>query len=70
MSNKEFIHQRICIYADKDFDPAVDVQVEEVLRSKFNIHLPQRKSMDESLESATSDHGIIELILQYRAMDT
>ena len=68
MESKEFIHQRICIYADKDFDPAVDTQVAEVLRSKFNIHLPQRTSLNKSLESATSDHEIIGLILQYRRM--
>lgn len=70
MGNKEFIHQRICIYTDKDFDPAVDEQVVEVLRSKFNIHLPQRASMTESLEAAISDHEIIGLILQYRTMDS
>ena len=69
MANKEFIRQRIRIYADKDFDPAVDAQVEEALRSRFNIHLPQRTSMNESLASATSDHEIIGLILQYRSMD-
>ena len=68
MENKEFIHQRIRIYADKDFDPAVDAHVKAVLSSKFNIHLPQRTSMNESLVSATSDHEIISLILQYRTM--
>jgi DNA polymerase I-like protein with 3'-5' exonuclease and polymerase domains len=70
MTNKKFIHQRICIYANKDFDPAVDEQVAEVLRSKFNICLPQRASMNKSLQSARSDHEIIGLILQYRTMDT
>lgn len=69
MGNKEFTRQRICIYADKDIDPAVDEQVEEVLRSKFNIHLPQRRSMNESLESATTEHEIIDLILKYRTMN-
>ena len=69
MSNKEFIHKRICIYAGKDFDPSIDEQVSKVLRSKFNIHLPQRASMESSLESAISDHEIISLILQYRTMD-
>ena len=68
MLNREFIHQRICIYAGKDFDPTNDEHVKEVLRSKFNIHLPQRTSMDDSLESATGDHEIVELILQYRTM--
>ena len=68
MANKEFIYQRIRIYAGKEFNPDVDEQVEEVLRSKFNIHLPQRTSINESLASATSDHEIIGLILQYRTM--
>jgi len=68
MANKDFIYQRIRIYAGKEFDPTVDKQVEEVLRSKFNIHLPQRTSINESLVSATSDHEIINLILQYRTM--
>lgn len=68
MVSKEFIHRRICIYAGKEFDPTIDEHVEEVLRSKFNIHLPQRPSLNKSLASATSDHEIIGLILQYRTM--
>jgi len=68
MANKDFIYQRICIYTGKEFDPAVDEQVLAVLRSKFNIHLPQRTSINESLTSAISDHEIIDLILQYRLM--
>lgn len=69
MTNKEFILQRICIYAGKDFDPTVDAQVFQVLRSKFNIHLPQRATMEASLESTISDHEILDLILKYRVMD-
>ena len=68
MENKKFIYQRIGIYAGKEFDPSIDNQVEEVLRSKFNIHLPQRPTMNESLGSAISDHEIIGLILEYRSM--
>jgi DNA polymerase I-like protein with 3'-5' exonuclease and polymerase domains len=68
MDSKEFIHKRICIYAGRDIDPNSDEQVEDGLRSKFNIYLPQRKSMNESLASAKSDHEIIGLILKYRAM--
>ena len=68
MATKEFIYQRMCIYAGKEFDPTVDQQMEEVLRTNFNIRLPQRRSMNESLASATSDHEIIRLILQYRTM--
>jgi DNA polymerase I-like protein with 3'-5' exonuclease and polymerase domains len=66
MTNKDFILQRICVYAGKEFDPSVDRQVEEILRSKFNIHLPQRRSINESLASTISDHEIIDLLLQYR----
>ena len=69
MATKEFILQRICIFTDKDFNPSDDKQVKEVLRSKFNIHLPQRTSMNDALTSTTSDHEIIGLILQYRTMD-
>lgn len=68
MPNKEFIHQRICNFAGKEFDPSIDETVVEVLRSQFNIRLPQRASMDESLKSTNSDHEIIGLILQYRAI--
>ena len=68
MDSKEFVHKRICIYTGRDIDPNSDEQVEDVLRSKFNIYLPQRKSMNESLASAKSDHEIIGLILKYRAM--
>lgn len=68
MSNKEFIHQRICNFAGDDFDPSVDEQVTEVLRTEFNIHLPQRTSMDESLRATNSDHEIVGLILQYREL--
>lgn len=69
MANKDFILQRICIYAGREFDPLSDKQVAEVLRTKFNIRLPQRASLNESLASAISDHEIIRLILQYRTMD-
>lgn len=48
-------------------DPNSDKQVEEMLRRKFNIHLPQRPSMNESLASTISDHEILGLLLEYRA---
>ncbi|MGB3620583.1 hypothetical protein FT643_14660 [Ketobacter sp. MCCC 1A13808] len=68
MADKDFIHQRICVFAGKDIDPDSDAQVEEVLRSKFDISLPQRRSLNESLASTASDHEIINLILEYRTM--
>ena len=68
MDSKELVHKRICTYAGKNIDPNSDEQVKDILRFKFNIHLPQRNSMDEALASATSDHEIIGLILKYRTM--
>jgi DNA polymerase I-like protein with 3'-5' exonuclease and polymerase domains len=67
MANKAFILQRICIFAGKEFDPDSDEQVIEVLRDKFALSLPQRRSMEESLQAVASDHDIIGLILEYRA---
>jgi len=68
MSNKAFMLQRICIFAGKEIDPLEDAQVEAVLRDKFNLHLPQRRSLDESLASVASDLEIVSLIIQYRAL--
>jgi len=68
MASKDFILQRINIFAGKKIDPYVDKQVHEMLKEKFDIMLPQRRSMNESLSSTTSDHEVIELILQYRTM--
>lgn len=68
MANKDYIYQRILIYAGKEFDPSSDEQVEKILRDKFNIYLPQRASFNEALASDISDHEIISLIIQYRAI--
>jgi len=65
--NKDFVLQRICNFAGQEFDPNSDAQVEEVLRRKLNIRLPQRRSLNDSLSAAASNHEIISLILQYRA---
>ncbi len=61
--------QRICIFAGKEIDPMVDAEVETLLRDKFNVQLPQRRSLDDSLASVASDLEIVELILQYRTHD-
>ena len=65
--NKEFIRKRICIYAGKDIDPMSDEQVDNILKTKFNISLPQRQTLNESLKATNNDHEIIGLILQYRS---
>jgi DNA polymerase I-like protein with 3'-5' exonuclease and polymerase domains len=67
MANKEFIARRINIYAGREIDPDSDKDVQEMLRTKFNIHLPQRQTMNESLSAAINDHEILQLILQYRS---
>jgi DNA polymerase I-like protein with 3'-5' exonuclease and polymerase domains len=66
--SKEFLCQRISIYAGRDIDPNSDQQITDLLRNKFNIHLPQRPSMNESLSAAISDHEILSLIIQYRGI--
>lgn len=68
MASKDFILQRIQIFAGKEIDPNIDKEVDEILKEKFEIMLPQRQSMNESLASTTSDHEIVGLILQYRTM--
>lgn len=64
--DKEFIKQRISVFAGTDIDPDIDTQVIDVLRRKFNIYLPQRPTLNESLGAAISDHEIISLITEYR----
>jgi DNA polymerase I-like protein with 3'-5' exonuclease and polymerase domains len=66
-STKEFVKKRICIYAGKEIDPMSDEQVSDILKVKFNIFLPQRQTLDESLRATNNDHEIIGLILQYRS---
>lgn len=66
MTPKQFNLRRICILAGEDFDPDSDEQVVTVLKRKFNIHLPQRRNLLESLSQTNSDHEIIELLLRYR----
>jgi DNA polymerase I-like protein with 3'-5' exonuclease and polymerase domains len=68
MQSKESIYQKICKYTNKEFDPNTDNDVLELLRNKFNIYLPQRSSLDDSLSSTASDHEIVNLILQYRIL--
>ncbi|MBN0989726.1 hypothetical protein [Amphritea pacifica] len=68
MASRAFTLQRICNFAGKAFDPDSDEQVSEVLRNKFNISLPQRRTLNDAMEAVCSDHDIIALILQYRTM--
>lgn len=69
MEDKAFILQRICNFAGQEFDPNSDEQVEDILRKKFNVFLPQRRSMNDSLVSCISDHEIIKLIKKYRDVE-
>ena len=66
MTDKDFLLQRIRVYAGVEMDLASDEQVETILRRKFNVRLPQRSSMNESLASCISDHDIIKLLIAYR----
>lgn len=64
--NKDFILQRICIFSGKEIDPNSEEQVINILREKFNIRLPQSRTLNESLTSSGSEHEIVNLILRYR----
>lgn len=64
--NKDYLLQRIQIFAGFEIDPLNDNQVSELLRNRFEIMLPQRRTFDESLEASGSDHEIVPLIIQYR----
>lgn len=68
MESKESIYKGICEYTNKEFDPNTDSDVLALLRNKFNIYLPQRSSLDDSLTATASDHEIIELIIKYRSL--
>lgn len=68
MATREFMLQRICVFAGKDINPDDDADVIEMLKVKFNIMLPQRPSLNDALASSTSDHDIVELLINYRSM--
>ena len=67
MSSKSFLLQRIQVFAKQEFDPNSDEQVEDILRRKFSVYLPQRQSFDARLANTICDHEIINLIKEYRA---
>lgn len=69
MASRHFVLQRICNFAGETIDPDSDKQVEDILRRKFNIHLPQRSAFNDALASTVSDHEILDLLIQYRTMD-
>jgi DNA polymerase I-like protein with 3'-5' exonuclease and polymerase domains len=70
MENKAFIQQRIGIYIESEFNPNDDKAVVSTLRDKFNIQLPQRSALNDSLAATASTHEIVELILKFRTMDS
>lgn len=66
MADNSILYQRICNFTHSGFDPTNDANVILILRNTFDVHLPQRSSLDKSLEAAASEHEIINLILRYR----
>lgn len=52
--------------AGDDFDLSSDEEVVTVLKRRFNIYLPQRRNLVESLSHTNSDHEIIDLLLRYK----
>lgn len=68
MANKDFLHQRICVFLGESIDLENEQEIAELLRNKFDIRLPQRRTLNESLASTISDHEIISLLQEYRAL--
>ena len=64
--NKDYLLQRIQIFAGFEIDPMNDDQVKDLLVNRFDILLPQRRTLDESLAASGSDHDIVTLIQKYR----
>lgn len=68
MADKNFIRQRINVYAGREVELDSDEDVQSLLRDKFNIHLPQRANFLDSLTSANSQHDILDLLIEYRQL--
>jgi len=67
MADKNFILQRINIYAGKEINPSSDIQVKEALFA-MGIKLPQKNNLDDALIAANNEHEIIKLIISYRSL--
>jgi len=68
MANRDFIKQRINIFAHTPIDPNSDLQVKSALLG-LDIKLPQKNNLDDSLNASNDVHEIVRLIIQYRNMD-
>jgi hypothetical protein len=66
MIDKAFLRQKIAVFFGEDIDPDQDELVITMLRSKFNIRLPQRTQLNAALQASASTHAVIELLLEYR----
>jgi len=67
MANKNYIQQRINIFANTPVNPNSDLQVKSALLG-LNIKLPQKTNLDDSLNACNDEHEIVQLIIQYRKM--
>lgn len=65
--NKNYIQQRINIFAGKPINPTSDLQVRDVLL-ELKIKLPQNNNLDDALRASNDEHEIIKLIVQYRKL--
>ena len=68
MADKNYIKQRINIFANKPIDPNSDLQVKSALLG-LNIRLPQKNNLNDSLSASNDKHEIVRLIIQYRNMN-
>lgn len=66
--DKEFLLQRITIFFGQTPDLSSDAEIKRLLRERFDIRLPQRRTLEESLQAVASDHELLPLILRYRLL--
>ena len=67
MTNRKYIKHRIDIFAGKPIDPNSDLQVKDALRD-LEIKLPQKNTLDDSLNASNDEHEMVGLIIQYRKL--
>jgi DNA polymerase I-like protein with 3'-5' exonuclease and polymerase domains len=69
MRENEVDLRRIRNLVGEDCDLDSDEQVTNILKRRFNIYLPQRRTLTEALRQTNCDHEIIDLLLKQRAAE-
>ena len=63
--DKNYLKQRIAIFAKQPIDPNSDLQVKSALLG-LDIKLPQKRDFNDALNACNDEHEFVRLIKQYR----